>query len=93
MPCLEHIHGSTSRIDDLVASLLALLKSACQVGEEVTVYAFSGHPESATVEQLSDGAPPTQRVQLLSSLATARTALAPALSRTPRRACWFRSPA
>jgi hypothetical protein len=57
-PCLEFVHGSTSRIDDLVAGLLALLRKACVPGEEVTTQSYTGGMQPATIVSLQPGAHP-----------------------------------
>jgi hypothetical protein len=56
VPCLEHIHGSTCRIDDLVASLLALLKRSCIIGEEVMVQVYGRGLQPSVVQCLKPGA-------------------------------------
>ena len=54
--CLEHVHGSTSRIDDLVAGLMMLLRKACVIGEEVMTQAYGGGLQPGTVLALQEGA-------------------------------------
>ena len=54
-PCLEFIHGSTSRIDDVVAGLLALLRKGCVIGEEVTMQSRGSGAQRVTVVDVAPG--------------------------------------